>query len=61
MSQGKDTLKIGTVKVLVRMGQLQLHLCIQSTFTSAKDAEASVSLLFIEYPQRIGTKQGNQR
>lgn len=59
-SQDKDTLKIGTVKVPVRVSHLLQNLCIQRTFTSAKDVEAFVSLLFIEYPQRIGTRQGNQ-
>ena len=58
-SQGKDTLKIGTVRILVRKGQLQLHFVYQSTFTFAKDAGAFVSLLFIQYPQRIGARQGN--
>ena len=59
-SQGKDILKIGTAKVQVRMSQLQ-HLCVQRTFPSAKDAEAFVSLLFLERPQRIVTRQGNKR
>lgn len=33
----------------------------QRTFTSVKDSGAFVSLLFIEYPQRIATRQGDQR
>ena len=59
-SQGKDILKTGRVKVQVRMSQLQ-HLCVQRTFPSAKDAEAFVSLLFLEHPQRILTRQGKKR
>lgn len=47
-------------KDLVRMGQLQHHLCTLRAFASTEDAEGFAPLLFIEEPQRKGALQGSQ-